>query len=99
MNNPDGPKQDGRWRACAWLGFGDPVILVVGLTLFASPLVLTFFDLSQFILALLIVPALDWMAYGVLILKALQACRRSGWRTRSSSSPPRRRSCLARWSG
>ncbi|SNB85173.1 Zn-dependent protease with chaperone function [Agrobacterium sp. 719_389] len=62
--------REGRWRTLAWLAFGDMSLLACGLTLILSPLLLVLLSPSRLLLVLLALPALSWVFYGLMVLRA-----------------------------
>lgn len=64
------PPREGRWRALVWLAFGDLCLLVCGVVLVTSPLWLAWLVSSWLLLALLALPSLSWVIYGLMVLRA-----------------------------
>ncbi|KJF72859.1 M48 family metalloprotease [Agrobacterium arsenijevicii] len=62
--------REGRWRALAWLAFGDLFLLTCGSALVLSPLLLVLLVPSRLLLILLALPALSWVFYGLMVLRA-----------------------------
>nr|WP_298097915.1 M48 family metalloprotease [uncultured Shinella sp.] len=53
-----------------WLAFGDAVLLISGVLLVLSPLLLVFFVRSPLLLAILALPSVTWVFYGLMVLRA-----------------------------
>ncbi|MBB3609418.1 M48 family metallopeptidase [Rhizobium sp. BK602] len=70
MASPLPSPREGRWRALLWLAFGDLFLLVCGCTLMLSPLLLALLVHSWLLSVLLAVPALSWVFYGLMVLRA-----------------------------
>ncbi|MGO4703701.1 M48 family metalloprotease [Dyella sp. 2RAB6] len=68
--SPLPPPREGRSRALIWLAFGDACLLVCGVALILSPLLLAWLVSSPLVLALLALPSLSWLAYGLMVLRA-----------------------------
>ncbi|TKV73169.1 M48 family metalloprotease [Rhizobium sp. AU243] len=73
MASPLQSPREGRWRALAWLAFGDMFLLACGLALILSPLLLVLLVPSWLLLVLLALPALSWVFYGLMVLRAYAA--------------------------
>jgi Zn-dependent protease with chaperone function len=70
MSAPLASAHEGRWRALTWLAIGDVSLLVSGFALVLSPLLLAIFLPSWGWLALLALPSVSWVFYGLAILRA-----------------------------
>jgi len=69
MASPLPPPREGRVRALIWLAFGDVLLVVCGVALILSPLLLAWLVSSPILLALLALPSLSWVIYGLMVLR------------------------------